>query len=134
MVVPYGDPDKNWAWRNAFDEGEYGVGRLASPLEARQDAPANAVFFDADFSDDFGKAYTLKKAVGLYERDGGLLWKHYNIYRNKNESLIKRTLYFGITSKRVYSARAVPSPPGCRHHGSVAFCDPALPMWRPNTG
>jgi hypothetical protein len=39
MVVPYGDPDGNWVWRNAFDEGEYGLGRLATPLEPSKDAP-----------------------------------------------------------------------------------------------
>ena len=37
MVVPYGDPDANWRWRAAFDVGEYGVGRLASPLEPKLD-------------------------------------------------------------------------------------------------
>jgi primary-amine oxidase len=78
MLVPYFDPDANWVWRNAFDEGEYGLGRLASPLEPQRDAPGNAVFFPAHFSDDLGKAYTMEKAIALYERDGGLLWKHYN--------------------------------------------------------
>jgi Cu2+-containing amine oxidase len=39
MVVPYGGPDGNWVWRNAFDEGEYGLGRLATPLEPGKDAP-----------------------------------------------------------------------------------------------
>ncbi len=91
-VVPYGDPDPNWSWRSAFDEGEYGMGRLMSTLEPKVDAPENAVFFDADFTDDFGKPYTLKNAVGMYEREAGYLWKHYDIYTYKNEARRARDL------------------------------------------
>ena len=39
MVVPYGDTDGNWRWRSAFDVGEYSVGRLASSIEPKTDAP-----------------------------------------------------------------------------------------------
>jgi primary-amine oxidase len=92
MVVPYGDTDGNWAWRNAFDAGEYGVGRLAAPLERNRDAPPNAVYFDAVFSDDFGKPYVMKDVVALYEQDAGLLWKHYDIYSQKNETRRGRQL------------------------------------------
>jgi primary-amine oxidase len=42
MVVPYGDSDRNWRWRAAFDVGEYSVGRLASSIEPNRDAPENA--------------------------------------------------------------------------------------------
>ncbi len=92
MVVPYGDPDQHWVWRNAFDEGEYGVGRLASPLEAGMDAPKHAKLFDVTFADDFGKPYVLNRAVGLYERDAGILWKHYDIYHDKNQTRRARQL------------------------------------------
>lgn len=92
MVVPYGDTDTNWVWRNAFDEGEYGVGRLASPIEPNLDAPAGAQLFDADFSDDFGKPYVVKNAVGLYERDGGILWKYYDVYHDQNQTRRARQL------------------------------------------
>ncbi|MBI3553711.1 MAG: primary-amine oxidase [Elusimicrobia bacterium] len=92
MVVPYGDPDPNWAWRSAFDEGEYGIGRLAGPFEPGVDAPENAVFFDADFADDFGKSNKIARAVALYERDGGLLWKHFTIDPEHNESRRAREL------------------------------------------
>lgn len=57
MVVPYGDPDGGWDWRAAFDVGEYGVGRLTSPLEKGRDAPENALLIPADFADDFGAPY-----------------------------------------------------------------------------
>ena len=92
MVVPYGDPDPNWAWRSAFDEGEYGIGRLSSPLEPGVDAPANAVLFDADLADDMGKPRTIPRAIALYERDGGVLWKHYDIDTDHNESRRAREL------------------------------------------
>lgn len=96
MVVPYGDPDPVWSWRSAFDVGEYGLGRLASPLEEGADAPDNARLFDADFADDFGKAYTLPRAIALYERDGGLLWKHYTLSPETNESRRARDLVVGM--------------------------------------
>ena len=92
MVVPYGDPDAAWSWRSAFDEGEYGVGRLASPLEPGIDVPQTARLFDVPFADDFGNAYVLKRVVGLYERDGGLSWKHYDLNHDRNQSRRAREL------------------------------------------
>ena len=29
MVVPYGDPGPMHGWKNAFDAGEWGLGRMA---------------------------------------------------------------------------------------------------------
>lgn len=92
MVVPYGDTAKNWTWRNAFDEGEYGIGRLVDSMEVGADCPEYATTFDATFADDFGKSYTVRRAVALYERDGGLLWKHYEFYTGQNESRRSREL------------------------------------------
>jgi primary-amine oxidase len=96
MVVPYGDPDKGWSWRNAFDVGEYGIGRLASHMIPGKDAPDNATFRDAEFVDDFGKAYTAKGVVTIYERDGGMLWKHFEIEVNHTESRRGRELVIGF--------------------------------------
>lgn len=76
MAVPYGDPAGNWNWRCAFDVGEYGVGKGAYSIEARLDAPENALLFDAVFANDLGRPVVSKEVVGIYERDGGLLWKH----------------------------------------------------------
>ena len=92
MAVPYGDPDRNWRWRSAFDVGEYGMGRLASPIEANTDAPSNARLIDVTFAGDNGRAYVLPRAVGIYERDGGILWKHYESYSKTNESRRAREL------------------------------------------
>lgn len=77
MVVPYGDEQAGWFFRNAFDEGEYGIGRLALALEPQTDTPDNAVTFDAVFPGETGGGVIpVKRAVALYERDGGVLWKH----------------------------------------------------------
>src|SRR5205807_245084 len=92
MAVPYGDPNAAWRWRSAFDVGEYGLGRLASPLEPGKDAPDNATFLDAVFADDFGKPYTLPRAIAIYERDGGILWKHFDIFTSRNDSRRAREL------------------------------------------
>lgn len=92
MVVPYGDSETNWRWRSAFDVGEYSVGRLASSIEPNTDAPENALLIDATFAGDDGQPYVLPRAVGIYERDGGMLWKHYESYSAKNESRRARQL------------------------------------------
>lgn len=92
MVVPYGDADPNWAWRSAFDVGEYGIGRLASPIERNVDAPENALLIDFPVANDAGGVQNLRDAVAIFERDGGLLWKHYDIDRDYNESRRGRQL------------------------------------------
>lgn len=76
MAVPYGDPAASWNWRCAFDVGEYGVGKSSGAIVANLDAPENAVLFDAVFANDLGRPVVYQDAVGIYERDGGLLWKH----------------------------------------------------------
>lgn len=98
MVVPYGDPDPNWRWRAAFDVGEYNVGKSASPLEPKLDAPENAQLIDATFADDEGKPYTLERAVAIYERDGGILWKHYDFTTGKNETRRARELVLSFVA------------------------------------
>jgi primary-amine oxidase len=97
MVVPYGDPDGNWVWRNAFDEGEYGLGRLATPLEPGKDAPDNADFVDVPFAGTDGAHYVLENALTLYERDGGLLWKHFDYETGKSDTRRARELVIGYT-------------------------------------
>lgn len=92
MVVPYAETDTTWTFRNAFDLGEYGVGRLANPLEPGTDAPENAVFFDAVFADDAGEPYEHPRAAALFERDGGILWKHFNLETQENEARRSREL------------------------------------------
>ena len=92
MVVPYGDPSEAWYFRNAFDEGEDSMGRYANSLEPEIDAPSNATFFDATLADEAGVPFVIPRAVALYEKDGGLLWKHFDRDNNHNESRRSRAL------------------------------------------
>lgn len=93
MLVPYGDPDPNWYWRNAFDLGEYGVGRLANTLRPGLDAPIYATMVDSTFADDFGNPYVQKDSVAVYEREAGLLWKHYDFDSEHDETRRARWLH-----------------------------------------
>jgi primary-amine oxidase len=92
MVVPYGDPSTGWFFRNAFDEGEAMVGSLALPLVEKIDVPENAMLLDAVLSSENGSAMDKKKTIGLYERDGGVLWKHVDYMSGTNESRRARQL------------------------------------------
>jgi primary-amine oxidase len=76
MVVPYGDPSAGWFFRNSFDAGELGLGINATPLTPGVDCPQNCTLFDAAFADGAGQPVQLRHAVALYERDGGIAWKH----------------------------------------------------------
>jgi primary-amine oxidase len=74
-LTPYGDPE--WAIWYPIDEGDYGFGtygiRSAVP---GADAPPNAVFRSATLPDEMGRSYDVPRAVSVYERDGGMLWRH----------------------------------------------------------
>ncbi|MBI4423912.1 MAG: primary-amine oxidase [Elusimicrobia bacterium] len=95
LVAVYGDPAPAWSWRGPLVVGEYGMGRLASPLEAGSDAPANALLLDVDLVDELGAPYALKRGLALYERDGGLLWRHFTREPESNESRRGRELVLG---------------------------------------
>jgi primary-amine oxidase len=76
MWVPYGDPDADWAWRNAFDEGEYGLGNCAHDLEAGREVPANASLFPGVMLDAEDVASRAQGPVAVWEQDAGILWAH----------------------------------------------------------
>jgi primary-amine oxidase len=95
MVVPYGDPSPGWFFKNAFDEGENSMGGYTDSLEPLTDAPSNATFIDAVLANDKGVPYEIPHAMALYERDGGLLWKHYDDKLKRNESRRARQLVLG---------------------------------------
>jgi primary-amine oxidase len=92
MLVPYADPGPAWSFRNAFDVGEYGLGRSALSLELLSDAPSNAVLLDATLADESGRPLAAPRAVALFERDGGLLWKVYDYLTGHQESRRAREL------------------------------------------
>jgi len=93
MVVPYGSPAENWSWRNAFDLGEYGVGRLGNTLRAGYDVPPYALLKDTTFVDDRGKPYVQKNNVAIYEKEPGILWKHRDFDSTVDQTRPARSLH-----------------------------------------
>jgi primary-amine oxidase len=85
MAVPYADTSETWTFRNAFDVGEYDLGKLTNSLEPGQTIPENSVLLDAVFADEFGEPYIAPGVVGVYERDSGLLWYHYDYVTDTTE-------------------------------------------------
>jgi primary-amine oxidase len=78
MLVPYSDTSREWAVRSAFDVGEYRFGWLSTPLDKGNDVPENTVLLNTLFADDNGEPYIGENIIGIYEKDAGILWRHYD--------------------------------------------------------
>jgi len=92
LYVPYGDRGDGRFFLNAFDLGEAGgVGTYGSLALSDADCPAHAAFFPAVVHDYRGKPVDLPKAVCLYERDGGVLWRHGAQVRRDRQLVIAST-------------------------------------------
>jgi primary-amine oxidase len=105
MVVPYGDPNDPHYRKNAFDAGEYGLGKCANslkkvtssilgygvsyylvlltlvdytvyPLLQGCDCLGYIKYFDAHLTNFNGDVQTIENAICLHEEDHGILWKH----------------------------------------------------------
>jgi primary-amine oxidase len=92
MVVPYGDPDPMHSWKNAFDVGEWGLGRMANSLTLGCDCLGEITYLDAVFASEHGKPYVLKHAVCIHEEDYGILWKHTDMVTGRAEVRRSRRL------------------------------------------
>ena len=92
MVVPYSDPTANNFWKNAFDAGEYGLGKLANSLELGCDCLGNIHYFDVPVADDNGAPMLMKNAICMHEEDYGILWKHYEFRTETYEARRSRRL------------------------------------------
>ncbi|HSE53199.1 MAG TPA: hypothetical protein VLB00_13480 [Gemmatimonadales bacterium] len=74
-MAAYGDPGfPVWYPRDAGNDG-LGNAQMNSAVPLA-DAPAGAVYTDAVMADDFGRPVPVPRAVAIYQRDGGLLWRH----------------------------------------------------------
>jgi primary-amine oxidase len=76
MVVPYGDPGPMHGWKNAFDVGEWGLGRMANSLTLGCDCLGSITYVDATFASEHGHPYVVENAICIHEEDYGILWKH----------------------------------------------------------
>ena len=87
IVAPYGDSSfSTWYPR---DEGDYGMGIYSrSSAVVANDAPSNAIFLDATSHDHLGRPITVPRAIAVYERDGGILWRHANQSRRARQLVV----------------------------------------------
>jgi primary-amine oxidase len=92
MVVPYGDPGPMHGWKNAFDVGEWGLGRLANSLALGCDCLGEITYLDAVFSSEHGTPYVVENAVCIHEEDYGILWKHHDMNAGRSEVRRSRRL------------------------------------------
>ena len=92
MVVPYGDPSETFYWRNAFDAGEYGIGRNTGSLELGCDCLGEIHYFDALIADDHGEPGKISNAICMHEEDFSILWKHWDINTGISETRRSRRL------------------------------------------
>ncbi len=76
MAVPYGDP--GWRLWMPLDIGWVGLGGDYSKtsLASGFDVPEYATFFESVIHDEDGNLRAMPRAAAVYERDGGVLWRH----------------------------------------------------------
>ena len=100
MVVPYGDPSVGHYFKNAFDSGECGLGRLTNSLELGCDCLGEIAYLDAALTDERGGARTIKNAICIHEEDVGLLWKHTDqeSETREGESAVRRSRRLVVSS------------------------------------
>ncbi len=92
MVVPYGDPGPLHGWKNAFDVGEWGLGRMVTSLKLGCDCLGLIHYFDAVFGNEQGLPYSVPNAICMHEEDYGILWKHHDLLSGRSEVRRSRRL------------------------------------------
>jgi primary-amine oxidase len=97
MVVPYGDPDETFSFRNVFDAGEYHLGKMCGSLALGCDCLGEIRYLDAVLADDDGEPYTVANAICVHEEDDGILWKHWD-FRYTERSEVRRARRLIVSS------------------------------------
>jgi len=92
MVVPYGHTGPMHNWKNAFDAGEWGLGRMANSLTLGCDCLGEIRYFDVTFGNERGEPYTIENAICMHEEDYGILWKHVDLRSGTTEVRRQRRL------------------------------------------
>ncbi len=92
MVVPYGDPGPAHGWKNAFDAGEWGLGRMVNSLRLGCDCLGVISYLDATFATERGEPYVVENAICIHEEDYGILWKHQDMLAGRTEVRRSRRL------------------------------------------
>lgn len=92
MVVPYGDPGERHGWKNAFDAGEWGLGRMTQSLSLGCDCVGEIHYFDATLASEHGNPFVITNAICMHEEDYGILWKHVDLFSGASEVRRSRRL------------------------------------------
>ncbi len=98
MVVPYGDPMEVHGWKNAFDAGEWGLGRMTQPLTLGCDCLGEIHYFDATLATEQGEPWVINNAICMHEEDYGILWKHVDLWGGTSEVRRSRRLVVSFIS------------------------------------
>jgi primary-amine oxidase len=98
MVVPYGDPSPLHGWKNAFDAGEWGLGRMTQSLTLGCDCVGEIHYFDATLATEQGTPWVIENAICMHEEDYGILWKHVDLWSGRNEVRRSRRLVVSFIS------------------------------------
>jgi primary-amine oxidase len=98
MVVPYASTAMGHWWKNAFDAGEWGLGRMMQSLTNGCDCLGEIRYADAVMPDEHGGATVIGNAVCLHEEDFGILWKHADAWTQTNETRRSRRLVISAIS------------------------------------
>ncbi|MEZ5168950.1 MAG: hypothetical protein R2695_21585 [Acidimicrobiales bacterium] len=92
MVVPYGDADPAHNWKNAFDCGEWGLGRMTNSLTLGCDCLGVIHYLDAVMVSEHGDPVTIETALCIHEEDFGIGWKHVDMHSGTVEVRRRRRL------------------------------------------
>ena len=92
MVVPYGDPGEIHGWKNAFDAGEWGLGRMTQSLTLGCDCLGEIRYVDVTMADEQGRPWVVPNAICLHEEDAGIGWKHVDLQSGTHEVRRNRRL------------------------------------------
>lgn len=92
MVVPYGDPGEVQGWKNAFDAGEWGLGRMTQSLTLGCDCLGVIHYTDITMANEQGQPWIVPNAICMHEEDFGIGWKHVDLQTGRSEVRRSRRL------------------------------------------
>lgn len=92
MVVPYGDPGEVQGWKNAFDAGEWGLGRMTQSLTLGCDCLGVIHYVDVTMANEQGDPWVVTNAICMHEEDFGIGWKHVDLQTGNHEVRRSRRL------------------------------------------
>jgi primary-amine oxidase len=98
MVVPYGDAGPLHGWKNAFDAGEWGLGRMTQSLTLGCDCLGEIHYFDATLANEQGEPWVIENAICMHEEDYGILWKHVDLFSGRGDVRRSRRLVLSSIS------------------------------------